>query len=371
VLTPDVDQGYMFLALKEARKGLGRTSPNPCVGAVVVRDNVLIARGYHKKAGTPHAEVHALRKAGVLAQDATLYVTLEPCNHTGRTPPCTEAIIESGIKRVVVGMEDPNPLVHGSGVRYLQSKGIEVVSGVLATECRALNRPFIKYITQGLPWVVMKAGMSLDGRITYQQNQSGWMTGLASSQKVHRLRDRVDAILVGATTVKVDDPSLTTRLAHRRGKDPLRVILDTHLSIPTSSKVLHLESSSASTWIFCGLDVSSDQIDKIKKTDRVVIRQVGYEEDGRLDLRQVLRVLARDAGVTSLLVEGGATVHGAFLRQKLADHVMFFIAPIFAGSQGTPVVEGLNITSQHEAICLQHVSYHRLGSDMLVEGDIL
>lgn len=370
MLTPDIDQEYMRLALKEARKGIGRTSPNPCVGAVVVRENVLIARGYHKKAGTPHAEVHALRKAGVLAQGATLYVTLEPCNHIGRTPPCTKAIIASGIKRVVVGMEDPNPLVHGSGIKYLQSHGVEVVSGVLAAECHALNRPFIKYITQGLPWVVMKAGMSLDGRITYQQNQSGWMTGPASSLKVHRLRDRVDAILVGATTVRIDDPSLTTRLPHRQGRDPLRVILDTHLSIPASSKILHLESSSP-TWIFCGFDVSSDNIEKIKKTDRVIVRQVGCDEDGRLELRQVLQVLASDAGVTSLLVEGGSTVHGAFLRQKLVDHVMFFIAPIFAGSHGTAVVDGLNITDQHDAVRLQNVNYRRLGSDLLVEGDIL
>ncbi len=370
MLTPDIDQEYMLLALKEARKGHGRTSPNPCVGAVVVREKILIAKGYHKKAGTPHAEIHALRKAGALAQNATLYVTLEPCNHTGRTPPCTKAILASGIKRVVIGMEDPNPLVHGSGIRYLQSQGIEVVSGVLAAECRALNRPFIKYITEGLPWVVMKAGVSLDGRITYQQHQSGWMTGPVSSQKVHLLRDRVDAILVGSRTIKIDDPSLTTRLPHRRGRDPLRVILDTHLSISPLSKVLHLESI-ATTWIFCGPDVSSDIIETFMKAEKVVVRQVGCGEDGRLELRQVLKVLACDAGVTSLLVEGGATVHGALLQQKLVDHVKLFIAPIFAGSSGTPVVDGLNITGQQDAIRLQNVHYRRLGSDIMVEGDII
>ncbi len=370
MLIPGTDQEYMRLALHEARKGLGRTSPNPCVGAVVVHGSVVIARGYHKKAGTPHAEVHALRRAGVLAHDATLYVTLEPCNHTGRTPPCTQAILASGIKRVVVGMEDPNPLVHGSGIKYLQSQGLEVVSGVLAAECRALNRPFIKYITQGLPWVVMKAGMSLDGRITYQKNHSGWMTGPASSRKVHRLRDRVDAILVGAATVRIDDPALTTRLPDRRGRDPLRVILDTHLSIPASSQVLHLESS-APTWIFCGVDVSADKIEKLNKPDRVIVRQVQCGKDGRLELRQVLEVLARDGGVTSVLVEGGGRVHGAFLRQGLVDHVTLFIAPIFAGSHGTPVVEGLNIAGRQDAIRLQNVSYRCLGADMMVEGDIL
>ncbi len=364
------DQDYMRLALKEARKGLGRTSPNPCVGAVVVRDHVVVATGYHKKAGTPHAEIHALRKAGPLAHDATLYVTLEPCNHTGRTPPCTKAIVASGIKRVVVGMEDPNPLVQGGGNRYLQGQGIEVVSGVLSAECRDINRPFIKYITQGLPWVVMKAGMSLDGRISYQRHQSGWMTGPDSLRKTHRLRDRVDAILVGNTTIKVDNPALTTRLPYGRGRDPLRVILDTHLTIPESSRVL-LSESSAPTWIFCGPDVGPEKIEKMTKSEKVVVHQVEYGIDRRVDLRQVLIALARDAGVATLLVEGGATIHGAFLRQKLVDHVHLFIAPIFAGSQGAAVVEGINIAGQEDAVRLQNVHYCRLGQDMMVEGDIL
>ena len=357
----------MRLALKEARKGLGRTSPNPCVGAVVVRDQTVIATGYHKKAGTPHAEIHALRKAGDLASDATLYVTLEPCNHTGRTPPCTRAIVASGISRVVVGMEDPNPLVDGGGNSYLQSQGIEVTSGVLAAECRLLNRPFIKYITTGLPWVVMKAGMSLDGRISYQPQQSGWMTGPASSLKVHRLRDRVDAILVGSTTVMVDDPALTTRL-HGRGRDPIRIILDTHLHISESARLLHLDSS-APTWIFCGTEANPEKMERLRKEGKVTIHQVGCGTDGRVDLRQMLMLLARE-GVTSLLVEGGATIHGAFLREQLVDHVNLFIAPIFAGSHGTPVVEGLHIAGSDDALRLQNVRYIRLGQDILVEGDL-
>ncbi len=361
------DLYYMRLALKEARKGMGRTSPNPCVGAVVVRDQAVIATGYHQKAGTPHAEIHALRKAGASACGATLYVTLEPCNHTGRTPPCTRAIIAGGIRRVVVGMEDPNPLVDGGGKSYLQSQGVEVVSGVLAAECREINRPFIKYITQGLPWVVMKAGMSLDGRISYQPQQCGGMTGPASMRKVHRLRDRVDAILVGSTTVRVDDPALTTRLPHGRGRDPIRVILDTHLHISESARLLHLDSP-APTWIFCGTGVSREKRERFGKAG-VVIRQVECGTDGRIDLRQMLKLIVCE-GVTSLLVEGGATIHGAFLRERLVDHVNLFIAPIFAGNHGTPVVEGVNIAGSDDAIRLQNVHYTRLGEDIMVAGDL-
>ncbi|MBW6520571.1 MAG: bifunctional diaminohydroxyphosphoribosylaminopyrimidine deaminase/5-amino-6-(5-phosphoribosylamino)uracil reductase RibD [Desulfoarculaceae bacterium] len=358
----------MRLALKEARKGLGRTSPNPCVGAVIVRDQTVIATGYHKKAGTPHAEIHALRRAGESARGATLYVTLEPCNHTGRTPPCTRAIVAAGIRRVVVGLEDPNPLVEGSGNTYLQGQGLEVTSGVLEAECRDLNRPFIKHITRGLPWVVMKAGMSLDGRISFQPHQSGSITGPASLHQVHRLRDRLDAILVGNATVMADDPSLTTRLPHGRGRDPIRVILDTHLNISESARLLSLDSL-APTWIFCGTEVSIEKKERFSKRGKVVIHQVGCGADGRVDLLQMLTILSLE-GVMSLLVEGGATVHGSFLRQQLVDHVNLFIAPIFAGSSGTPVVDGMNVAGGEDAIRLHNVRYRRLGQDLMVEGDV-
>jgi diaminohydroxyphosphoribosylaminopyrimidine deaminase/5-amino-6-(5-phosphoribosylamino)uracil reductase len=362
------DRYFMRLALKEARKGVGRTSPNPCVGAVIVRDQKVIGVGYHKKAGTPHAEIHALRQAGALARGTTLYVTLEPCNHKGRTPPCTKAIVASGIRRVVVGMEDPNPLVDGSGNKYLLSQGLELVSGVLETECLELNRPFIKYITQGLPWVVMKAGMSLDGRISYQPHQCGWMTGKDSLRKGHRLRDRLDAILVGSTTVMVDDPALTARLSPGKGRDPIRIVLDTHLQIPESARMLH-QDSMASTWIFCGMGVSPEKIARFSKVDRVVVYQVECGADGRIDLRKMLKILAQQ-GIMSLLVEGGAAIHGSFLRQQLVDHVHLFIAPILVGSSGTPVIKGINIAGREDAICLQNVRYSRIGQDIMVEGDV-
>ena len=368
MLPSERDHYYMRLALREARKGMGRTSPNPCVGAIIVRDQVIVATGYHKKAGTPHAEIHALCQAGALASGATLYVTLEPCNHTGRTPPCSKAIAASGIRRVIVGMQDPNPLVDGSGNSYLQSQGIEVISGVLEAECRAMNRPFLKYITQSLPWVVMKAGMSLDGRISYQQHQSGQMTGAASLRRVHRLRDRVDAILVGNGTVMVDDPSLTTRLPHG-GRDPIRIVLDTHLHIPESARLLHL-SSSAPTWIFCGTEVSFEKMERIRRSGKVVIYQVGCGADGRVDLRQLLKILA-SKGISSVLVEGGATIHGAFLREQLVDHVNLYIAPIFAGDSGVSVVEGLNISGHCDAVRLHNVHYRHLKQDIMVAGDVV
>jgi len=362
------DLHFMRLALREARKGLGRTSPNPCVGAVVVKDDSVISRGYHQKAGTPHAEIHALRKAGTQAKGATIYVTLEPCSHTGRTPPCCQAVAAAGIKRVVVGMEDPNPLVRGSGNAYLQQQGIEVVSGVLEADCRELNLPFIKHITSGMPFVVMKAGMSLDGKISYQQGQPGWMTGESSSKKVHGLRNSLDAILVGRTTIAVDNPSLTTRLPGRRGRDPVRVLLDSHLQLSLTSKILHLDSP-APTILFCSHSVDEEKKRVLTAMENVLIRSVDCDEDGGLDLVAVLADLGK-MGICSLLVEGGATVHGSFLRKGLVDRVFLFMAPLFAGSRGTPLVSGLPIADRSEALTLRNVHYRRCGNDILVQGDL-
>ncbi len=368
-MTDSLDLQFMRLALREARKGQGRTSPNPCVGAVIVREGKVIARGYHRKAGTPHAEIHALRRAGDQAAGATIYVTLEPCNHTGRTPPCSRAVVRAGIRRMVVGMEDPNPLVAGSGNAYIRSQGIEVVTGILEHECRALNRPFIKHITTSLPWVVLKAGISLDGRITYQPGQSGAMTGPDSWRWVHRLRDRSDAILIGSSTLLIDNPSLTTRLPQGRGRDPLRVILDSRLSLAESAKVLHLESK-AETWLFCGPEADPAKVARLRALDGVVVQQIGVDPDGRLQLLSVLETLGK-AGVNSLLVEGGATIHGAFLRARLADQLTFFLAPVLAGDQGLPVLQGLSAQGRPAAVSLADVRYRRLGEDMMIEGEIV
>lgn len=359
----------MRIALAEARKGIGRTSPNPCVGSVIVKNGKVVGKGFHKKAGTPHAEIHALRQAGADAQGATLYVTLEPCSHTGRTPPCCEAIAASGIQRVVMGMVDPNPLVQGRGGQYLAGKGIAVTKGVMEQRCRDINRPFIKHITTGRPWVTMKAGMSLDGKITYQGRKTGRITGAESLAAVHRLRDKTDAIMVGIGTVATDDPSLTTRLsAGRKGKDPIRVIVDSRLSISEGASVLN-QQSAAPTWIFCGDDIDERKVARLEDTGVVIHRMDLCEEGGGLDLGRIIQSLGQ-SGVNSLLVEGGARIHGAMLRQQYYDYAYLFYAPIFAGDRGVSVIAGYESSGSETAFRLEEVQYRRLGQDMLVSGCI-
>lgn len=363
-----VDEKFMRLALREAKKGLGRTSPNPCVGAVVVQGGQVIARGYHKKAGTPHAEVNAIRQASRPVTGATLYVTLEPCNHTGKTPPCTRLIVESRISRVVVGMGDPNPLVNGTGIDFLRSQGIEVDTGVLEQECQAINRPFVKYITQRKPYVIMKAGVSLDGRLNYQQGQSGWITGEQSAIATHQLRNRVDAILVGRRTVEIDNPSLTTRLARRGTRNPQRVIVDSDLSSPITARVYQAESPAAPAWVFHAASASQAKIEEFLARG---VRLFPLERKGDgLDLDQLLSILAKE-GICSVLVEGGATIHGAFLREKLVDCAHLFIAPVFAGDLGVALIEGYGVANRAAAPRLAEISYKRLGDDMLVSGKIV
>jgi len=356
----------MRIALKEARKGLGRTSPNPCVGSVIVQGDEIVGRGYHKKAGTPHAEIHALRQAGVKAKGATLYVTLEPCSHTGRTPPCCEAIAVSGITRLVMGMVDPNPLVQGRGAEFLKKKGVLVQSGVLEAECRALNRPFIKHISTGRPWVVMKAGLSLDGKITYQGGKQGWMTSAESLAAVHRLRDQADAIMIGKGTVAIDDPSLTTRLSSgRKGKNPIRVIVDSRLSISENAKVV-IQKSNAPTWIFCGFDVEAGKKARLEERG-VVIFQLDLAEDGSIDLQKLLDFLGRK-GVLSLLVEGGSRLHGNMLRQQLYDYAYLFYGPVFSGNEGAALLEGYVGLNRENAVKLDEVRSKRLGNDIMISG---
>lgn len=353
----------MRLALREARKGLGRTAPNPVVGAVVVKEGRVVGSGYHRKAGTPHAEVNALTDAGSDSRGATLYVTLEPCNHTGRTPPCTQAVLESGIRRVVVGMADPNPHVAGSGSRFLAEHGVDVLTGVLESQCRVINRPFVKHITTGLPWVIMKAGVSLDGRITLAVGKGGWITGEQSRRSVHRLRNRVDAIAVGIGTARTDDPCLTTRLSGG-GRDPLRVVFDSNLTLSADAAML-TQNSSAETWIFCGQDAAAGHASTLEMAGGV-IKKVLRGSDGHINLLEVLKNLGQQ-GVTSLLVEGGAAVHGAFLRQGLYDEANIYIAPVFVGEQGVPLITG-PLDSLAGGLRLKNVQTRRLGSDVLLTG---
>ncbi len=360
------DVHFMRLALKEARRGLGRTSPNPCVGAVIVKNQKVIAKGYHKKAGTPHAEINAIRQATDVVAGATMYVTLEPCNHTGKTPPCSRAIVDCGISRVVVGMRDPNPLVNGTGIAFLENRGVAVTCGVLEQECEEINVAFIKHITTGLPWVIMKAGVSLDGRLNYQQGKSGWITGYESLIEAHKLRDRVDAILVGRRTIAIDNPSLTTRLPKRRTKDPVRIILDSQLSTSLDAKVYHLNSV-AQTWVFHSEDVAPLKIADFQAQG---IRLFSTKEDnGGLNLHEIFKILGRE-GICSVMVEGGSKLHGAIMRAKLFDYAYLFYSPLFAGDKGVCLTQGLYVSDRQNAPKLVSIKHKRCGDDMFISGRI-
>ncbi len=366
IIVINTDRLYMRLALREASKGDGRTSPNPAVGAVVVKNGQVVGKGYHRKAGTPHAEVHALRAAGTQARGATLYVTLEPCNHSGRTPPCSQAVLEAGIKRVVAGMGDPNPHVVGNGASFLAQRGIDVTMGVLEEECRRLIRPFLKHSATGLPWVIMKAGMSLDGRIATRTGHSGWITGEESRLQVHRVRDRVDAILIGVGTALADNPALTTRLP-RGGRDAVRMVLDTHLRLDPAARIL-TQSSKAPTWLFCGPQAEPARQRALEAAGAVVHR-VGMADDGRVAIPEVLRLVGA-ANMTALLVEGGGAVHASFLRQRLVDEVMLFVAPLFLGGDGLPLAGPLGVSQVGDGPRLTRVRTRRFGEDVLIRGDL-
>jgi len=357
------DRQFMRLAIDEAKKGQGRTSPNPCVGAVIVKDGEVVGKGYHHRAGGPHAEINAIADAQESCVGATIYVTLEPCNHTGRTPPCSRAVVAAGLRRVVIGMADPNP-VAGGGVEFLQSQGIEVELGICEDACRQLNYPFIKHCRTKLPWVVMKAGMSLDGKISRRKGEGGAITSRASKLRVHELRDRLDALLIGIGTALIDDPSLTTRLG-AGGRDPLRVILDSTLRLPSGAKMLNLDSS-AQTWIFCGPHAPMERQKALEQAG-AVIHRIAIDDQGRLQVKQVLQELGR-SNITSVLVEGGAAVHGSFLQEKLVDQVILFTAPYFIGEAGTPLLTGYSLDTHETALEFTGVTTEILGNDIMFQG---
>ncbi len=359
------DEQFMRLALRLAARGIGHTSPNPMVGAVVVKGGQVVGKGYHRKAGSPHAEIHALEDAGEQANSATLYVTLEPCNHQGRTPPCTGVIVSSGVSRVVIGCSDPNPQVAGGGAEYLRGKGIRVDVGILEERCLRLNEPFIKYVTTGLPLVIAKMAASLDGKIATHLGDSHWISNERSRRFVHKMRHGVDAILVGVGTVVVDNPKLTTRLSGRKGSNPLRIVLDTHLRTPLDSLVVS-ETREAPTVIATG--------PKPYKKRREALEGKGVEVlslplvRGRVSLPELLKHLGK-RDITSLLVEGGAEVHGSFFYDNLVDKVYLFFAPkIIGGNRAVPMVGGMGIGSVAEALSLSNLRLRRLDDDIMVEG---
>jgi len=349
----------MELALELAQKAAGRTSPNPLVGAVIVKDNKIIGQGYHKKAGTPHAERIALLAAGEEAQDADLYVTLEPCNHFGRTPPCTEAIIAAKLKNVYVAALDPNPLVAGQGIIKLKNMGINVVTGIKEQEAKVLNEVFFKYITTRLPYVVVKSAASLDGKIATREGHSQWITGKEARSFGHQLRNMYDAIMVGIGTVSADDPQLTCRLEN--GKDPIRIIVDSKLSISPEAKVLNLNST-APTIIATTKNASHENIQRLASKAEILEVNSG----DRVDLNQLIKILGSKE-ITSILVEGGAALNGSLIEEKLVDKFHLFYAPLIIGGSSAPgFAGGLGPARLEDALKLKDVDIKNIGEDILV-----
>lgn len=334
------DETFLRLALREAQRGLGRTAPNPAVGAVVVKKGKVIAKGWHRAAGRPHAEIEALSRLSSRAEakGATLYITLEPCCTHGRTPPCTDAIIDAGVGRVVFGATDPNPAHAGRAVRILKKAGLQVSHGVLAQECNALNAAFNKWVTTGMPFVVAKAGMSLDGRLTRPPGEGQWLTSERSRADAMRLRAEADAIVIGAGTLRTDNPRLTVRdVKGYEDKQPLRVVVTRRGHLPKESHLF---------------------------TDEHRTRTLVYRAE---PLRFVLRDLAR-RGCANVLIEGGGEILGAAFDARLVDHVRFYVAPLLCG--GPTVIGGRGAPTPETSLKLKNVRYRKCGGDLVVDGDV-
>lgn len=360
-----MDERYMERALKLAEKGAGFTSPNPLVGAVIVKEDRIIGQGYHQVFGGPHAEINAFEDATEDVRGATMYVTLEPCSHHGKTPPCVDAIIRNGIRRVVIGMVDPNPLVAGKGVGILREKGIDVITGVLEEKCKAQNEIFIKYITTKGPFCIFKSAMTLDGKISTATGDSKWVSGKQSREYVHRLRNRVSAILVGVGTVIADDPMLTTRLEGVKTSNPVRIIVDTRGRIPMESKIVN--TSGEVPTILATTELASADALVALEAKGIDIMVVPVKE-GRVDIAHVVARLG-EMGIDSILVEGGGAIGYSFLEERLIDKVLFFIAPkLVGGDDSKSPLGGRGIQLMKDAVELSDVKTSPIGEDILVSG---
>lgn len=358
-----MDEQYMRQALDIARYAIGRTSPNPMVGAVIVSNGRVVGQGWHRKAGTPHAEIHALQQAGELARGATMYVTLEPCSHHGRTGPCADAVAAAGIKKVVIAMNDPNPLVAGKGIAKLRAAGIEVVEGILAAEAAKLNEIFIKWISTQMPFIAVKSAMSLDGKIAAHTGHSQWITGEKSRERVQQLRDCHDGILVGIGTVLADNPSLTARLSYE-GKNPIRIIIDSMARTPLDAKVV--TDGLAPTIIVVTPSAPSERVNALRARGAEILSIESKEE--RVDLREAFKALAK-RDITSILIEGGASINGSIMEEHLADKIYWFIAPkIIGGQRALGPVGGQGVTDVNHAHEFEDLTMEPIGQDILISA---
>jgi len=354
----------MLRALELARKG--KTTPNPMVGAVLVKNNRIIAEGFHSRAGGPHAEVVALKKAGSKARGADLYVNLEPCCHMGRTPPCTDAIIQSGVSRVFAGMKDPNKLVQGKGIRILKAAGIKVSVGMMKTDCEKLNEVFVKVMKTGMPFVTVKTAMSLDGKIATRGGDSQWISGVESRDFVHELRNQNDAILVGTNTILKDNPQLTCRLKKKRGRHPARIILDRRNRIPLTAKVF--ANSKTQQVIYVSGPNLSTKREKLLTAKNIEILKVKMLKSG-FGLKQLMKLLAQK-DLNSILIEGGGEINSSAFAAGIVDRIFAFISPILVGGQQAPSpIGGKGVAKITQAMRLKNMKVIQIGEDLMVEAE--
>ncbi|MBI3600095.1 MAG: bifunctional diaminohydroxyphosphoribosylaminopyrimidine deaminase/5-amino-6-(5-phosphoribosylamino)uracil reductase RibD [Nitrospinae bacterium] len=370
-----MNEKYMKRAIELALMAKGRTSPNPMVGAVIIKGGKIVGEGYHKKAGTPHAEINALDAASKSAKDGIMYINLEPCCHQGRTPPCTKSLIKSGLKKIVVGMIDPNPLVSGKGIKELKDAGIQVSVGLLEKECRKINEVYIKYITTGTPFVLLKVAMSLDGKIATHTKDSKWITGKPSRDRVHQLRDEVDAVMVGIGTVLQDDPNLTVSLKKKKVNDPIRIIVDSSLRIPLDANVFKSPHNppfrkggrgGIRVIIAAAKRADDKKVSALKEKGVDVLIIEGNEE--RVNLLKLMEDLGKRE-ITSIMIEGGSELNSSAIEAGIVDKVIFFIAPrIIGGKDGISSVGGRGIVKLEDSLNIRDVNVDRIGSDIVVEG---
>ncbi len=357
------DESYIKLTLEIAKKGIGNVSPNPFVGCVIIKNDRIIGAGFHEKFGENHAEINAITNAKEKVEGSTLYVNLEPCSHTGKTPPCVDKIIESKIKRVVIGTLDMNPLVSGSGVKKLKSAGVEVKVGALENECMELNKFFFKHITKNIPYVTLKAAQTIDGKIADLSGDSKWISSLSSRKFVHQLRAKYDAVLVGANTVIKDNPLLTVRLAE--GRNPKRIVIDTSLKLKTDRKIF--VNNKDKNLIVVASKNSAVKKRKIKKLCALDIDIIftKVDEFGKINFLSLLKELSK-RGISSVLVEGGGAVYTTFITKKLFDDILLFISPKILGG-GLPVVGDLKIKTIGKAVKVKVEKVEKCGDDIFVE----
>jgi diaminohydroxyphosphoribosylaminopyrimidine deaminase/5-amino-6-(5-phosphoribosylamino)uracil reductase len=363
----DTDTKYMLRALELSKKGIGYTNPNPLVGAVIVKNEKIIGEGYHETYGSAHAEINAFKNAITDVTGATMYVTLEPCSHYGKTPPCATAIVEKGIKKVVIAMKDPNPLVEGGGIEILKRNGIEVVTGVLEKDCRKVNEIFLKYITTKLPFCILKTAMTLDGKIATFKGDSKWITSEASRKQVHELRHRLSGIMVGIETVLKDNPSLNTRLESIKGSDPVRIIIDSRGRTPLDSQVLNIKSE-AKTIIATTELTDGNKLRAFKAKGAEII--IAPLKNNRVNLTYVMKELGK-LKIDSVLLEGGSTLNYSALEEGIVDKVVSFIAPkLIGGTNAKTPLGGDGKSLMKDAIMLKNIDIERYADDIMIEGYI-